>query len=338
MQLSDFDFELPEALIAQHPLDRRSASRLLDCTAAPVIDRMIAELPERLRAGDLLIFNDTRVVKARLFGIKDSGGRIELLVERVLTQFEASAQWRASHAPRAGTTIRLGDESEVTVLACSGGLVNLRFVQPVLDVLERSGELPLPPYIRHKPDAVDEMRYQTVFARAAGAVAAPTAGLHFDEELLAALDARGVERLSLTLHVGAGTFSPVRDEDLSKHVMHAEQYDIPASLPGAVRAARTRGSRVVAIGTTSLRALESACDADGVPRAGPGETQLFITPGYRFRVVDILLTNFHLPKSTLLMLVAAFGGIEAMRSAYRHAIAARYRFFSYGDAMLIARQ
>ena len=285
----------------------------------------------------MLVFNDTRVVKARLHGVKDSGGKIEVLVERVLGTNEALAQIRASHAPHQGARLRLADAVVAEVIGRDGEFYRLRFEGDVLDVLERHGEVPLPPYITHPPAAEDESRYQTVYARAPGAVAAPTAGLHFDASLLERLRARGVELAFLTLHVGAGTFQPVRTRDIAAHRMHSERYEIPAATAAAVRRARERGHRVVAVGTTSLRALEAAA-RDGEVTAGSGETDLFITPGFAFRIVDRLVTNFHLPKSTLLMLVAAFAGIEPVRAAYRHAIAARYRFFSYGDAMLVDRQ
>lgn len=287
-----------------------------------------------LAPGDLLVFNDTRVIKARLFGSKASGGKVEVLIERVLGGPRALAQIRASHAPLPGGQLRFELGVEATVVARHEGFFELEFNQEVLPMLERQGRLPLPPYITHAADQVDEERYQTVFARQPGAVAAPTAGLHFDAGVLSALAARGVESTTLTLHVGAGTFQPVRVEQLADHVMHLEHYDVPEDLLRQVAATRARGGRVVAVGTTALRALESAA-AEGSLRAGPGETRLFITPGYRFKVVDLLVTNFHLPKSTLLMLVSAFAGVERIRAAYAHAIAARYRFFSYGDAMLL---
>ena len=299
MRLSDFDFELPPELVAQHPGASRSASRLLHVRRDGLDDLRFDALPALLEPGDLLVFNDTRVLRARLHGTKASGGRVEALVER------AGEFWR------------------------------LRFDEPVLAVLDRDGELPLPPYIDHAPGPEDERRYQTVYARAPGSVAAPTAGLHFDEPLLARLRERGVGLAFVTLHVGAGTFQPVRVEDLSQHRMHAERYSVPAATAGAIDAARGAGRSVVAIGTTSLRTLESAADGLGRVRPGDGETRLFITPGYRFSVVDRLVTNFHLPKSTLLMLVSAFAGVDRVRAAYAHAIAARYRFFSYGDAMLL---
>jgi len=334
VQLSDFDFVLPDALIAQHPLPERASSRLLHCAADGLHDRLFTELPMLLAPGDLLVFNDTRVIKARLFGNKASGGKVEVLVERVLGGPRALAQIRASHAPLPGGQLHFDQGVEATVVARHEGFFELEFNQEVLPMLERQGSLPLPPYIAHAADQVDEERYQTVFARQPGAVAAPTAGLHFDAGVLAALAARGIESATLTLHVGAGTFQPVRVEQLAEHVMHLEHYDIPQELLRKVAATRARGGRVVAVGTTVLRALESSA-SEGVLRAGPGETRLFITPGYRFKAVDLLVTNFHLPKSTLLMLVSAFAGVERIRAAYAHAIAARYRFFSYGDAMLL---
>jgi S-adenosylmethionine:tRNA ribosyltransferase-isomerase len=286
-----------------------------------------------------MVFNNTRVIKARLAGRKKTGGRIEVLIERVLDAAHALAQVRASHPPREGSVLVLADAVEATVIERRGEFYRLRFedCDDVFAVLERYGVLPLPPYITHAPEAHDEARYQTVYARAPGAVAAPTAGLHFDEPLLARLRERGVQFAHLTLHVGAGTFQPVRVQDLAAHEMHSEWYHVPQATVDAVGQARRRGGRVIAVGTTSLRALETAA-AGGELRAGYGETRLFIMPGYGFRVVERLLTNFHLPKSTLLMLVSAFGGMDNIRRAYRHAVETRYRFFSYGDAMLIERQ
>jgi S-adenosylmethionine:tRNA ribosyltransferase-isomerase len=301
---------------------------------------MFAELPQLLSPGDLLVFNDTRVIKARLYGQKESGGRVELLVERVLGAREALAQVRASHAPRPGTTLLLDGGARAEMLGRDGDLFHLRFGgdEDLLDILARSGKLPLPPYITHAAEQDDEARYQTVYAREPGAVAAPTAGLHFDEAMLARLRAMGVELAWVTLHVGAGTFQPVRENDLSRHKMHSERYDIPQATVAAVARARAASRRVTAVGTTSLRALEAAASGpDGALAPGPAQTDLFITPGYRFRTVDRLLTNFHLPRSTLLMLISAFAGLGAVRRAYAHAIAERYRFFSYGDAMLIDR-
>jgi S-adenosylmethionine:tRNA ribosyltransferase-isomerase len=352
MRLSDFDFELPAELIAQHPPPKRGASRLLvvragkpaaspsgdgDVAAPALEDRSFAELPALLAPGDLLVFNDTRVIRARLFGTKDTGGRVEALVERVTGPHEAIAMLRASKRPKPGSRIawRSGGAE---VIGRDGEFWQLRFEEPVHDVLEREGRLPLPPYITHAPDAEDERRYQTVYAREPGSVAAPTAGLHFDEPMLERLRERGVRQAWVTLHVGAGTFQPVRVDDLSQHRMHAERYEVPEATARAIADTRRTGARVIAVGTTSLRTLESVAAArDGEVIAGAGETRLFVTPGYRFRVVDRLITNFHLPRSTLLMLVSAFAGVDAIRHAYAHAIAQRYRFFSYGDAMLLER-
>ena len=377
MKLSDFDYHLPEELIAQYPPEQRAGGRLLDVAtlmrlpeandnpaagtvlpgsfdasagqspaspqtatagtspqAVPTADRRLADLPELIAPGSLLVFNDTRVIHARLAGRKESGGRIEVMVERIDGEHEVLAMVRASHPPKAGSRLHFGPEGATVVSAREPGsmMLRIRFDAPAAGVLERLGELPLPPYIQHQPDQADEARYQTVFAREPGAVAAPTAGLHFDEALLAALQARGIESAHLTLHVGAGTFLPVRTEDLSQHHMHSERYTLSPETAQAIARAKAEGRPVVAIGTTALRALEAG---GGV--AGSGETDLFITPGYRFRVVDRLFTNFHLPKSTLLILVSAFAGRETIRRAYAHAIAQRYRFFSYGDAMLLDR-
>ncbi|WP_334044102.1 tRNA preQ1(34) S-adenosylmethionine ribosyltransferase-isomerase QueA [Burkholderia ambifaria] len=344
--LSDFDFNLPPELIAQTALPERTASRLLevDHTVEParLVDRNFTELPSCIAPGDLLVFNDTRVLKARFFGQKASGGKIEVLIERVTGTHTALAQIRASKSPGAGTTLRLADAFDVTVGERVEPFFTLHFPAPCLDLIEQHGRLPLPPYIEHDADANDETRYQTVYASNPGAVAAPTAGLHFDLPLLEKLDAMGVERATLTLHVGAGTFQPVRVENIAEHRMHSEWYDLPQSLVDKIAATRARGGNVIAVGTTSMRALEAAArsaDEAGRPLAATqAETDIFITPGYRFRVVDRLVTNFHLPKSTLLMLVSAFAGVETIRAAYRHAIDERYRFFSYGDAMLLTRR
>ncbi|KVM56242.1 S-adenosylmethionine:tRNA ribosyltransferase-isomerase [Burkholderia ubonensis] len=346
LTLSDFDFHLPPELIAQTALPDRTASRLLevDNTVAParLVDRRFAELPSCIAAGDLLVFNDTKVLKARFFGHKASGGKVEVLIERVTGTHTALAQIRASKSPGPGTTLTLADAFDVTVGERVEPFFTLHFPAPCLTLIEQYGRLPLPPYIEHDPDATDETRYQTVYASNPGAVAAPTAGLHFDEPLLAKLDAMGVERATLTLHVGAGTFQPVRVENLAEHRMHSEWYELPQSLVDRIAATRARGGNVIAVGTTSMRALEAAArDADAAGRplaATQAETDIFITPGYAFRVVDRLVTNFHLPKSTLLMLVSAFAGVETIRAAYRHAIDERYRFFSYGDAMLLTRR
>ena len=339
MKLEDFDYELPPRLIAQLPARERSSSRLLhlDGRTGHIRDLRFPDIVERIAPADVLVLNDTRVIKARLTGRKKSGGKIELLIERVLASNEAQAQIRASHSPRPGSTIVVADAAEATVLDRRGDLFHLRFegCPDLLAFLERHGAVPLPPYIEHAPDAADERRYQTVYARKRGAVAAPTAGLHFDEALLERLRERGVTIAYVTLHVGAGTFQPVRESDLSAHEMHSEWFNVPAETVEAIAAAKRASGRVVAAGTTTLRALETAA-AEGLS-AGYGETKLFILPGYRFKVVERLITNFHLPKSTLLMLVSAFGGTENVRRAYDHAIAKAYRFYSYGDAMLIER-
>jgi S-adenosylmethionine:tRNA ribosyltransferase-isomerase len=340
---SDFDFDLPPQLIAQHPAATRSASRLLDGTGAAPADRRFADLPGLLREGDLLVLNDTQVVKARLFGEKPSGGKLELLVERVLADGTVAAHMRASKKPPVGARLRMagGTEQggfEAELLGrwpqADGALFHLRFSGDAYALMAAHGHVPLPPYITHADSAEDEARYQTVFAARPGSVAAPTASLHFNEAVLQALAARGVQRAFVTLHVGAGTFQPVKTERLSEHQMHAERYDVPAATQEAIAACRARGGRVVAAGTTSVRSLE-AWAATGQAR---GDTRIFITPGFRFQVADMLLTNFHLPRSTLMMLVSAFAGHAHVMALYRHAIAQRYRFFSYGDAMLLARQ
>jgi S-adenosylmethionine:tRNA ribosyltransferase-isomerase len=337
--LDDFDYHLPAELIAQTPARTRSGSRLLHVDGQRIDDRSFTDLPELVHAGDVLVFNDTRVINARLRGRKPTGGEVEVLIERVLGADTAVAQLKASHAPRIGGTIQLASGVRATVIGREDRFFELRF-EGTGDLerwLEQHGEVPLPPYITHVPGASDAERYQTVYARNPGAVAAPTAGLHFDQAMLDRLAERGVRQAFITLHVGAGTFAPVQSQVIAEHRMHAETYAIPGATAETIAAARAEGGRVVAVGTTSLRALESAADAGGSVRAGAAETALFITPGYRFRVVDRLLTNFHLPKSTLLMLVCAFGGYDAIRHAYAHAIAHRYRFMSYGDAMLLDR-
>jgi len=339
---ADFDFDLPRELIAQHPAAERSAARLLDGRAAPPADRVVRELPALLAPGDLLVFNDTRVVKARLLGAKASGGAVEALVERVLPGHEVLAHLRSSKSPRPGSVLRLAGAFDAEVLGRSGAdgsLFRLRFPDDPFVLMARHGHVPLPPYIAHDDSADDERRYQSVFAARPGAVAAPTAALHFDAALLSALDARGVGRAAITLHVGAGTFQPLRVEDLAEHRMHSEWFEVGAGTACAVAATRAAGGRIVAVGTTSLRALESAAlrAADGTVQPCRGDTDLFVTPGFEFRAVDLLLTNFHLPRSTLLMLVAAFAGFEHVMALYRHATEARYRFYSYGDAMLLAR-
>jgi S-adenosylmethionine:tRNA ribosyltransferase-isomerase len=337
--LSDFDFALPPELIAQQPAAERSGSRLLDGTGAQPVDRVFRELPALLQPGDLLVFNDTRVIKARLLGVKTSGGAVEVLVERVLPRREVLAHVRASKSPKPGGVLRFAADFTAEVLGRAGpqqALFHLRFPADPLALLERHGHVPLPPYITHADTADDERRYQTVFAAKPGAVAAPTAALHFDQAVLDMLAARGVALANVTLHVGAGTFQPVRSEKLAEHVMHSEWFDVPADTVRRIAAARAAGGRIVAVGTTTLRALESAARG-GTLDAGGRETDIFITPGFDFRIVDALVTNFHLPKSTLLMLVSAFAGFDRVRALYAHAIAARYRFFSYGDAMLLAR-
>ena len=337
MNVADFDFDLPDELIAQFPPAVRGGSRLLHVDAQGALaDRWFRDLPTLLRPDDLLVMNDTRVIKARLFGHKDTGGKLELLIERVTSEFEALAFIRASHAPKPGSQIRLADDTVIDVLAKQDDMTQLRFPRPVLSMLDQLGLLPLPPYIEHTPTSEDEARYQTVYANEPGSVAAPTAGLHFDDAMLDALRAQGVRTAEVTLHVGAGTFQPVRVDNIAEHTMHSERYTIPQDTVDAIHETRTRGGRVVAVGTTSLRTLEAA-DRSGPLAAGASETDIFITPGYRFSVVDVLITNFHLPKSTLLMLVSAFSGMKAIRTAYAHAIQEHYRFFSYGDAMFLER-
>jgi S-adenosylmethionine:tRNA ribosyltransferase-isomerase len=332
--LSDYDFDLPPELVAQSPLAQRSASRLLHVAQAAFADRAFTDIVDLLSPGDLLVFNNTRVLKARFFGVKETGGKVEALVERVLDARTVHAQLRASKSPPPGTRIRLADAFDVVVGERAGEFFTLTFPDDVLDLIEAHGRLPLPPYIEHAADAHDEERYQTVYAKEPGAVAAPTAGLHFDAPLLQRLQERGVRLAYVTLHVGAGTFQPVRVENLAEHQMHSEWYTISQDTVDAVAETRAAGRSVVAVGTTSLRALESASQS-GRLVAGSADTRLFITPGYRFHTVNRLITNFHLPKSTLLMLVSAFAGYDTMRAAYRHAIEQRYRFFSYGDAMLL---
>ena len=343
MKTQDFDFYLPAELIAQFPLAQRSSSRMLhlDGACGALRDSMFADLPQYLRAADVVVLNDTRVIKARLFGVKDSGGKVEVMVERVLDTHCVLAVIRASHSPKPGSKLILAAAIAVTVLRHEDDLYTLRFdhENTVSELLERYGNLPLPPYISRQAVQTDEARYQTVYAREAGAVAAPTAGLHFDEAMLASLRAMGVVIAHVTLHVGAGTFQPVRVENIAEHKMHREIFHVPAETVAAIYNAKAAGGRVLAVGTTSLRALEAAAEAGGGKlKSGYGDTGIFITPGYRFHVVERLLTNFHLPRSTLLMLVSAFGGLENIRHAYQHAIDGHYRFFSYGDAMLIERQ
>ena len=332
--LSDFDFDLPPERIAQIPLAQRSASRLLQLDGDAIVDRQFGDIVDLLGPGDLLVMNDTRVLKARFFGVKQTGGNVEVLVERVLDSRTVLAQVRASKSPKPGNRMRLADAFDVVVGERAGEFFTLTFDADVFALIEAHGRLPLPPYIDHAADAFDERRYQTVYAKQPGAVAAPTAGLHFDDALLAKLAAKGVDFAYVTLHVGAGTFQPVRVEVLAEHNMHTEWYTVSQATVDAVGAAKAAGRAVVAVGTTSLRALESASQS-GVLAAGSADTALFITPGYTFKTVTRLITNFHLPKSTLLMLVSAFAGYQPIRRAYAHAIASQYRFFSYGDAMLL---
>lgn len=341
--LSDFDFALPDDLIAQHPAAERSASRLLDGRDSTAIDRRFTELAGLLLPGDLLVFNDTKVVKARLFGQKASGGRLELLIERVLlmasdSAHEVAAHMKVSKKPLPGAVMQMDGGFTATLLGrwpnADGPLYRFRLSDDPYALMAQHGHVPLPPYITHTDSLEDEQRYQTVFAKNPGAVAAPTAALHFDETVLAQLDARGVQRASVTLHVGAGTFQPVKTENILEHTMHFERFEVPAATQQAIADCKARGGRVVAVGTTTVRALESAA------KFGPDcdDTNIFITPGFEFAVVDLLLTNFHLPKSTLMMLVSAFAGYEHIMALYQHAIAQRYRFFSYGDSMLLTRQ
>jgi S-adenosylmethionine:tRNA ribosyltransferase-isomerase len=338
LKKSDFSFDLPAELIAQQPLPERSASRLLvlESDVDRPADRRLRDLPDLLRAGDLLVFNDTRVLPARLYGRKESGGAVEILVERVTGTHEATVQLGVSKKPREGGLIELADGSRARVLGREGEFFHLRFesTEPLEKLLVRLGQMPLPPYITRTPEAQDSDRYQTVFARKPGAVAAPTAGLHFDQPLLDRLADAGIGSAHITLHVGAGTFQPMRAERLEDHVMHREWLNVGAELVDKVRQTRLRGGRVIAVGTTVVRALESAT-RDGVLEPFAGETRIFIFPGYRFTSIDGLLTNFHLPESTLLMLVSAFAGRERALAAYRHAVQQRYRYFSYGDAMLV---
>ena len=345
--LSDFDFVLPEALIAQHPAPERSASRLLDGTGSPSVDRIFRDLPGLLRAGDLLVFNDTKVVNARLFGEKATGGKVELLIERVLGGNQVAAHMRVSKKPEVGATLKLvcapgqADGLSATMLGrwpdADGPLFRFVLSNDAGDdpyaLMERHGHVPLPPYITHTDSAEDALRYQTVFAKNSGAVAAPTAALHFDQTLLDQIDAMGVHRAYVTLHVGAGTFQPVKTENLAEHQMHSEWFEVPADTQQAVADCKARGGRIVAVGTTTVRTLESWAHS-GVAR---GDTRIFITPGFDFKLIDLLVTNFHLPKSSLMMLVSAFAGYDNIMALYSTAIEREYRFFSYGDAMLLSR-
>jgi S-adenosylmethionine:tRNA ribosyltransferase-isomerase len=339
MQRTDFHFELPEGLIAQQPTAERTGSRLLtlDGESGARADGRFADLLALLRPGDLLVFNDTRVIPARLFGRKESGGQVEVLVERITGECEVLAHVRASKSPRAGGRLILEEAIEVGVVGRDGPLFVLRFPAPVLGLLKQYGRMPLPPYIDREAADADSERYQTVYARKEGAVAAPTAGLHFDEGMLARIKALGVASAYVTLHVGAGTFQPVRVDDIREHPMHSEYIEVPPAVVEAVAATRRRGGRVIAVGTTVVRSLESAARS-GELGAYSGETTIFIYPGYAFRVIDALVTNFHLPESTLLMLVCAFAGYDNVMAAYRHAVEEHYRFFSYGDAMFLLPQ
>ncbi|MBZ2170011.1 tRNA preQ1(34) S-adenosylmethionine ribosyltransferase-isomerase QueA [Marinobacter sp. F4216] len=341
MNVSDFHFELPDELIARYPLTERSASRLLclDGMSGETAHRQFSDITDLLQPGDLLVFNDTRVIPARLFGTKETGGKVEILVERVLGEHEILAHVRASKSPKEGQMITLEDGTQMRMTSRNDALFHLTCMatEPVLDVLERIGHMPLPPYVDRPDESTDRERYQTVYAREPGAVAAPTAGLHFDDALLEKIGAMGVETAFVTLHVGAGTFQPVRVDRVEDHVMHSEVVNVPQATVEAVEHARHRGGRVIAVGTTSVRSLESA-SRGGRLREFQGETDIFISPGYRFETVDALITNFHLPESTLIMLVSAFAGYENVMGAYREAVAEQYRFFSYGDAMFITCQ
>ena len=341
--LSDFDFTLPPELIAQHPPEQRSGSRLLDGRESLLVDRQFTDLPSLLLPGDLLVFNDTKVVKARLFGQKASGGRLELLIERVLSPdaasgHEVAAHMKVSKKPLPGAVVQMDGGFTATLLGrwpnVDGPLYRFKLSSDPYALMAQHGHVPLPPYITHEDSADDEQRYQTVFAKHPGAVAAPTAALHFDEAVLSQLEARGVQRASVTLHVGAGTFQPVKAENIADHVMHFERFEVPPATVQAIAACKARGGRVVAVGTTTVRALESHAKFG----ADCNDTNIFITPGFRFEMVDLLLTNFHLPKSTLMMLVSAFAGFEHIMGLYQHAIEQQYRFFSYGDSMLLQKR
>ena len=339
MRLSDFDYELPDELIAQHPAEQRSLSRMLHVDGAngEIDDRQFLDLPSLLRAGDLLVFNNTRVMAARLHGQKDTGGKVEILVERVIEPTRCLAHVRASKSPKVGSTL-LVEDAQITMIARHDNLFELQLASAgdFYQLMESHGHMPLPPYIDRDDGADDEERYQTVFAKEMGAVAAPTAGLHFDDSMLNTLSEMGVEQAEVTLHVGAGTFQPVKTENLDEHIMHSEWLSVSEEIVQKITACKARGGRVVAVGTTSVRSLETAAK-EGELKPYQGDTRLFIRPGYQFQVVDLLLTNFHLPQSTLLMLVSAFAGYENIMRAYRHAVEQRYRFFSYGDAMLLER-
>lgn len=338
MLTSDFDYELPPELIAQYPLPQRSASRLLymPSQGSEFEDTFFSELPSLLRSGDLLVFNDSRVFPARLYGYKTSGGQIEILIERLLGTRRALAHIRASKSPKPGSRLILPEETHAEVIGRQDDLFELEFhsPEPLLDYLQRAGQIPLPPYITRAAEPADHERYQTVFARNAGAVAAPTAGLHFDQSILTALQQRGIDSVYVTLHVGAGTFQPVRTDKIQEHRMHSEYVEVSADVCRRIKETVAHGGRIVAVGTTVVRSLEAAA-ASGELKPFAGETNLFIMPGYRFKIIDMLITNFHLPRSSLLMLVSAFGGYERVMRAYQHAVWQRYRFFSYGDAMLL---
>ncbi|MFM1978224.1 MAG: S-adenosylmethionine:tRNA ribosyltransferase-isomerase [Pseudomonadota bacterium] len=340
MRTTDFDFYLPDDLIAQFPAKERSASRLLrlDGKTGKLADEKFIDLPEFIAPGDLLVFNNTKVIKARLAGSKATGGQIEALIERVIDTQHALAHIKSSRSPKPGSKLLFADAFEAEVIERQDDLFLIKILsnRDLLDLLDQYGSLPLPPYIEHDADAHDDERYQTVYAEQPGAVAAPTAGLHFDEAMLERLKVHGVNIAYVTLHVGAGTFQPVRVDNISEHKMHSELYSVPEETVALIKATQAQGKKVTAIGTTSMRALESAARS-GELMAGSGDTDIFITPGYEFKVVERILTNFHLPKSTLLMLVSAFAGLEHIQQAYQHAIAQKYRFFSYGDAMLIER-
>lgn len=340
MQLSDFNFDLPDELIARYPLEQRSASRLLHVNAeGQYQDHQFTDIVNLLEAGDVLVLNDTKVMKARLKGKRATGGAVEVLVERMQDQFIAHCHIKASNSPKAGAELFIGpDEVKVTVQGRHENLFVVEFSQPILEVLDRYGALPIPPYFNREAEAIDTERYQTVFndPTKLASVAAPTASLHFDAELLAKLEAKGIQKTFVTLHVGAGTFLPVRTTDIENHIMHSEWCDVPAAAVEMIQQAKARGNKVISVGTTATRAVESAAQAHGGTLAAwTGDTQIFIYPGYKFKVVDRLITNFHLPESTLLMLVSALSSRENVMRAYQHAVAERYRFFSYGDAMLI---
>jgi len=334
MQIEDFNYLLPDELIAQYPANERRASRLLELGEVPR-DRNFSDLPSLLKAGDLLVFNDTRVIRARLAARKETGGRVEILVERVESATSALAHIRASKTPKAGSRLLLADDVEAIVEGRNGELFALTFSEPVLPFLEAHGEIPLPPYLHRPAESEDAERYQTVYAKDPGAVAAPTAGLHFDVEMLEETRAAGVRHAYVTLHVGAGTFQSLREENIASNRLHSERVQVDAACCAAVKETRASGGRVIAVGTTSVRALECA-SADGDIQPFDGETEIFILPGYEFQSVDAMITNFHLPKSSLLMLVAAFAGAERIFRAYEHAVREQYRFFSYGDAMFLS--